>query len=249
MLTLNGEIYADSTSSYFAVAVDMNTDINTSTNLTLNDLVPQNLVDVDNAYFGCIIPYSGRYYIKTNANKIGTKDVLDPFYVEVKCSEFSTVGTHSVYPVISTMPYTALTTNMSGTKFIAIPKGNSGTFQTSFTTKSSALEGSIAWYYAWYTQAAKLTIGGTLSYKKSFEGSNVSIVFYKTVNGTKTSIGNMSVTLSHTGTNGTDAYLMDIEKTMNQATASGTIYSITASLSNYSVTTQCDDSGGMEDPM
>lgn len=238
---VEGIIYADSTSSNIAVTVNMNTDVNTNTNLLLNDLIPSNLVDVDEAYFGCIISYGGRYYIKTNSEKIGSTDALNFYYVEVKGSEFSTVGTHKIYPVISTKPYTSLTTSMSGTRFIAIPKGTGGTFETSFTVQSSSMAGSIVWYNAWYSQAAKLTMGGTLSYKKSFEGSSVGLVFYKTVNGTRKSVGNRTITLSHTGTNGSEAYTMDFEYKFTQSTESGSIYYIDATLGTYTVTAECDE--------
>ena len=242
-INVMGEIYADTSSSSVILSVDWNNGIDTNTNFTPLDLFPVTAVPVELCYFGCVILVGGRMMYKTSKNQIG--DVLYPFLVELTRAEVSTVGTHQIFPAIFTVPIPTLTASGGGVKVIALPPPSSGTFQKTFTVKQSAFTNSIWWTNAWYSQAAKLTIGGTLGYKSSYEGTNVSINFYKTLNGVKDSIGNMSVTLSHTSSNG-ETYYMDIERTLNQATEQGVIYSISVTLSTYRVETQCDDMGMIE---
>lgn len=245
-INVMGMIYNNSSSSFIEVSVDWNNDVNTSTNLMLTDLVPQNLVDVNECYFGIIVIRNGTYYYKTSSTKVSEINTGDPYYVRLYQTEFSTVGTHTVYPALFSLPVTTFGSSGGGVRFVAIPQGTSGTWQSTFTVKNNSMEGSIAWMGAWYSQAAKLTIGGTLAYKKSYEGSSISLVFYKTVNGTRQSVGNRTVTLSHTGTNGTDFYTMDFEYMFTQATQANTIYYIDATLSTYTVTTQCDEGNPLE---
>lgn len=236
-----GQIYTSVTSEQsFQYTLDTNT---VSGSLTLADFAPDGVTPLTSYYFGVIIKVGNYTYYKTMSQTVGDTQQLS---VGLGGSDVSTLGTHSIYPAFFISSATALTTNYK-LGFVAVPTPKSGTMQTTFTVKGNALEGSIGWLYAWYSQAAKLTIGGTLSYKKSYEGNNVTITYGYLLNGTNTTFTSQSVTLSHTGTNGTENYTMDIEYTRNAATQSGMIYWIRATLGTYTVETQCDDSGGMDE--
>lgn len=243
-VNIEGMIYADTPSSFFNVIVDWNSNVNTSTNITLSELVPNNLVSVKDCYFGIIMVVGNNRYVKTNPNKIGANGLNYNYgnnNVTVYQTDISAIGTYSVYPAIFTLPYTSFTSNMQGTKFIAIPPAHSGTFQTVTSIKASPFTGQIAWMYAYYSQGAKLTVGGTLSYNKSYEGNNVIITVGKTVNGVDSTLKTTTEKLTKGGSNGDNYNTMDFEYSLTQATSSNTIYWMKATLSNYTTTIQCEE--------
>lgn len=243
---VEGIIYKDTTSSYINMICQTN-DV-TSTNLQMSDILPAGTAFVSDCYFGVVVKVGNVNYYKTNKNKVGSSGLSSlngNNNVEIYGSELSTVGTYSIYPAIFNLPYTSFTSNASGTKFIAIAPPSSNIFQTSFSVKNSAYDSQIWWASAWYSQAAKLTMGGTIGYNARYEGSNITVTYWKKYRGTRTEFVSHTVKLTKSYSSGDNNY-MDIEYTRNAASESGVVYGITARLSTYRTETQCEDMGQLE---
>lgn len=233
---IDGAIYGDNAASSIVVKTIMNLGVST-TNINVQDLAPMQMMDVKNCYYGVVFCTGSRNYIKTSANKVGTDGldtISDNNYVTITSNDFNTTGTYNVYPLISSLPYTSFTSNLSGTRFVALPTPTSS-FETSTTIKASVYEGSISLKNCLIYQTAKLTYQGTIVYANNLEGNNVDITYgYRNSAGENTSYYTQTLELTKTGTYNSSSNYMDFEYSRNGSTATGITYWIYATIGTYS---------------
>ena len=211
-------VSSDSASTIDCELVDNHSGINANYNLILADF------GVSDWFFGCIIKAGNGYFTKKHSDMIGGSAIITNRIITISYSEVSnTVGSfysYTVYPCLI---------NGAGKRFMALPSAASGGIISGGVSgnviQQQAAVGWVGNTYA-YTGGRFVSFRGELGYRKSLDGSNVSITINVWNNGSiRHQYSTSNYTLAHTGTDSTGSnYRMAFEHDTKWDKADGDSY-------------------------
>lgn len=221
-------IQGDTSSSIDIELVDNSSDIDSSTNLVLGDILPGG-TNVANWYFGVLIVQGSNRFKKSSTTSIGASASI-PEAARKFTITYSELGfvpsSYKIYPCLFQYAHGA-----SG-KVMPLPLqmhgGNAmpGISGSVVVKKPGVTFASTPSFYS----GAKLTFRFTVVYATSYEvdGATFGVTINKvSSSGTVSQIHSSTQTPKHTGTSGTSAYTMDLTIQLNASYETGYTYQVT----------------------